>query len=61
MTDLRKKKGVYHSHSTEKLLAFRDVPVADKLRWLEEMRQLLERFLSPERRELFERFRRGEI
>ncbi len=61
MTEVRGRKGVYHVHSTEKLLAFRDVSATDKLRWLEEMRQLLERFLSPERKELFERFRRGEI
>ena len=34
---------------------------ADKLRWLEETRQFLDRFLTPERKALMERFRRGEL
>ncbi len=59
--EVGERRGIYHAHPTEKLLEFRDGPVADKLRWLEEMRQLLDRFLTPERKELFERFRRGEI
>ncbi len=55
------RRGVTHVYSVEQLLAFRAVPSADKLRWLEEMRQFLDRFLTPERRVLMDRFRRGEI
>ncbi len=55
------RKGVYHAYPTEKLIAFRDVPAHYKLEWLEEMRQLLSVALSPERRAIMERFRRGEI
>jgi hypothetical protein len=52
---------VTHAYTTEQLLAFRALPAADKLRWLEQMRQFLDRFLTPERRALMERFRRGDL
>jgi hypothetical protein len=55
------RRGVTHAFSTEQLLAFRAVPSADKLRWLEDMRLFLGRFLTPERRALMNRFRRGEL
>jgi len=50
-----------YSKGLEKLLAFRAVPVPDKLRWLEAMRQFLERFLTPERARILHRFRRGDL
>ena len=50
-----------HAYPIERLLAFRAVPAADKLRWLEEMRQFLDRFLTPERKVLMDRFRRGDL
>ncbi|HEY7954423.1 MAG TPA: hypothetical protein VII38_03985 [Polyangia bacterium] len=50
-----------HSYPLEKLLAFRDVPAADKLRWLQEMREFCDRFLTPERKALLARFRKGEL
>jgi hypothetical protein len=50
-----------HAYPLERLLAFRAVSAADKLRWLEETRQFLDRFLTPERRALMDRFRRGEL
>jgi hypothetical protein len=52
---------VTHVYSIERLLAFQAVPPAAKLRWLEDMRQFLDRFLTPERRVLMDRFRRGEL
>ena len=55
------RRGVAHHYSTEKLLAFRDVPAIDKLRWLEEMRIFLERFQPEEQRALSQKFRKGEI
>lgn len=55
------RRGFTHAYPTEKLLAFRAVPAADKLRWLEEMRQFLERFLTPDRKRVMDRFRRGDL
>lgn len=54
-------RGITHAYSTEQLLAFRAVPAVDKLRWLEEMRQFVERFVTAERRTLMARFRRGDL
>ncbi|HUG38727.1 MAG TPA: hypothetical protein VML54_17345 [Candidatus Limnocylindrales bacterium] len=61
MSDPPLRRGVTHAYPVERLLAFRAVPAADKLRWLEEMRQFLDRFLTPERKVFMDRFRRGEI
>jgi hypothetical protein len=55
------KKGYVHAYTIEQLRAFRDVPAEDKLRWLEGMRQFLERSLTPEKVEIMRRFRRGEL
>jgi hypothetical protein len=52
---------VTHDYPIERLLAFRAVPPPDKLRWLEEMRQFLDRFLTPDRKALMARFRAGEL
>ncbi len=57
----RGAKGVRHCYTTEQLLAFAQVPTKDKLRWLGDMRRLLERFQSPEARATMERFRKGEL
>jgi len=54
-------RGYSHAYPTERLLAFKAVPAADKLRWLEEMRQFLERFLTPERKLVLDRFRHGDL
>jgi hypothetical protein len=54
-------RGVAHHYSTEQLLEFRDVAAVDKLTWLEEMKELLTKALSPERIALLERFRRGDL
>lgn len=55
------RRGVTHAYPLDRLLAFRAIPAADKLRWLEETRQFLDRFLTPERKALMARFRRGEL
>jgi hypothetical protein len=39
---------------------FRAIPAADKLRWPGAMRRFLDRCLTPERRAVIERLRRGE-
>ncbi|HVV88293.1 MAG TPA: hypothetical protein VHE35_34865 [Kofleriaceae bacterium] len=49
------------TYTVEQLRAFRDVPAEEKLRWLESMRRLLERSLTPERLAILLRFRRGEL
>lgn len=61
MSDPALRRGVTHAYPLERLLAFRAVPAADKLRWLEETRQFLDRFLTPERKALMDRFRRGDL
>ncbi len=53
--------GVAHHPSVEQMLHFRAVPAEEKLRWLEDIRLLLARFVPPERRALMNRFRRGEL
>jgi hypothetical protein len=54
MTD-NPRRGVTHVYTTEQLLAFRAVPAADKLRWLESMRRLLEKALTPAKLEIMNR------
>ena len=61
MNDPVLRRGVTHAYPLDRLLAFRAIPAADKLRWLEETRQFLDRFLTPERKALMARFRRGEL
>jgi hypothetical protein len=61
MTDSALTRGVRRSYTTEQLLAFQAVPADEKLRWLESMRQLLERALTPEKLALMQRFRRGDL
>jgi hypothetical protein len=55
------KRGYSHAYTIEQLRAFRDVSAAHKLEWLESMRRLLERSLTPEKLEIMQRFRRGEL
>lgn len=61
MADVPRKRGFSHAYSIEQLRSFRDVPAADKLRWLESMRRFLERSLTPEKIEIMNRFRRGDL
>ena len=61
MADALPKRGFSHAYSIEQLRAFRDVPAVDKLRWLESMRRFLERSLTPEKIEIMQRFRRGDL
>jgi hypothetical protein len=59
--DPARRRGVRHVYTDEQLRAFGAVPAEEKLRWLESMRQLLERALTPEKLELMQRFRRGDL
>lgn len=61
VTEPVRHRGVRHAYPIEKLRAFRAVPAADKLRWLEEMRVFLARLQTPRAREAMRRFRRGEL
>lgn len=61
MADPDRTRGVTHAYTIEQLRSFRAVPAEDKLRWLEAMRSFLERSLTPEKLEIMERFRRGEL
>jgi hypothetical protein len=61
VADRIRHRGVRHAYGIEKLRAFRAVPVADKLRWLEEVRTFVGRLQTPEARRAMMRFRRGEL
>lgn len=61
MADPPPRRGVRRTYGIEQLRAFRDVPAEEKLRWLESMRRLLERSLTPEKLAIMQRFRRGDL
>lgn len=61
MPDRPKHLGYTHTFTLEQLRAFRDVAAIEKLRWLESMRQFLEKSLTPQKLEIMMRFRRGEL
>ena len=61
MRDPVAKRGYTHAYTIEQLRAFRAVPAEEKLRWLESMRRFLERSLTPEKLEIMQRFRRGDL
>ena len=61
VADPVRKRGYTHAYSIEQLRAFRDISAEDKLRWLESMRRFLERSLTPEKLEIMQRFRRGDL
>ena len=61
MSEPVRKRGFTHAYTTEQLLAFRAIPAVEKLRWLEAMRCFLERSLTPEKLEIMQRFRRGDL
>jgi hypothetical protein len=47
--------------SDEKIKWWQSVPATQKLEWLEEANNLLRNALSPEKRQIMEKFRRGGI
>lgn len=61
MDEPAKPRGYTHVYTIEQLRAFRAVPAIDKLRWLESMRRFLAQTLTPEKLEIMQRFRRGEL
>jgi hypothetical protein len=54
------RRGVWHAKSTDELLAFRAIPAAEKLRWLEVVRQTLN-VMPAELQAKIQRFRDREI
>jgi len=54
-------RGYRHHHSDEELRRWAALPAEQKLQWLEEMNEFLDRAMSPEAKESARRFRRGEI
>lgn len=61
MPRLPPRRGVAHTASRARLLAFSRIPDEDKLRWLEEMRRFVDKFTTARQRKIRIRFRRGEI
>ena len=54
-------RGVVSRPTVEAMLRFRALSAEQKLQWLEEMRAFLLKFQSPERRQIMQRFRRGDL
>ncbi|MBI1805030.1 MAG: hypothetical protein HY033_03880 [Ignavibacteriae bacterium] len=61
-TDGRRTQVGYHYTVTEEQIReYLQLPVSERLRWLEEAAAFAYRTLSPERWEILQKFRRGEI
>ncbi len=51
----------YFNYDMEQLALFIDLPAIKKLEWLEEYIDFLEEAMPPETKEIFLKFRRGEV
>lgn len=56
-----RKGGFSYVVTDEQIRAWKALPAKDKLDWLEQANQFINKALTPERRQIMERFRRGEI
>jgi len=54
-------KGFRHHHTDEELRRWMAVPTEEKLRWLEEINEFLDRTMRPEAKEAARKLRAGEI
>jgi hypothetical protein len=54
-------RGFDHHHTDEQLLAYAQVPIEQKIRWLEEMRELMSQAMTPEAKAFAQKLRRGEL
>lgn len=57
----RPVRGFRHVHTDEELRAYRKLSAEQKLRWLLDAWHLTVEFLPEDKREVWQRFRRGEI
>ena len=57
----RRLRGFRHVHTDEALRAYRRLTPDQKLAWLEAARRLTADFQPPDRRDAWERLRRGEL
>ena len=55
------RKGYSYSYPVEKLVKFARLSAEEKLEWLEEILTFLKDFMPRDRKNLFEKFRKGEI
>lgn len=59
---MKKPEGGYsYFVSKEQIREWIRVPMEQKLQWLEEANDFVQKFQSPKTREIMEKFRRGEI
>ena len=59
--DSRPLKGFWYEVTDEQILQWREVPVADRLRWLDEAREFLWQAMTPQAKEAMRRFREGSL
>jgi hypothetical protein len=57
----RPRRGFAHHHSDEELAAYRRLSAEQKLRWLHEAWLLTADFLSPAKRDGWQKLRKGEL
>lgn len=55
------KGGYKHSYSIEQIKEYMALPAEMKLQWLEEVNEFLYKAMPPKNREIWEKFRKGEI
>lgn len=58
---LSSKRGYYFNHSDETLIKYMNLSPAHKLKWLEEVNRFLYKAMSKEKREIWQKYRSGEI
>ncbi|KKN39878.1 hypothetical protein LCGC14_0739100 [marine sediment metagenome] len=55
------KGGFYHHHTKEELIEYKKLSPTQKLDWLEEINSFLYKNVSKQKRDLWTKFRKGEI
>jgi len=55
------ERGFHYIIEDEKILKYLGVPIEQRLEWLEEANRFLLAAMPPEIREIWQRFRRGDI
>jgi len=58
---MKKSKGFGFQLDREKILLYKDMPAWHKLLWLEEANRFCNKFVTGERRKIWEKIRRGEF
>ncbi|MEA3492860.1 MAG: hypothetical protein U9R38_00570 [Candidatus Margulisiibacteriota bacterium] len=58
---MEQKKGFRYTYTKEKYKSYKNIPVAQKLEWLEKMNRFLNNFMPAKSKELNQKLREGKI